>query len=175
MRKVVLLLMCIALFSFCPSEHDYPLIDLITTSKVLDDVKNLFGDTKDEDDESHADDESTGYRVTLAKFIEKASNTFRGITSKSETQQQGEVLQSPLKDQQSLDLSLPLDDHQDDQLSDMNGEHKARLPDLFSPLEIKEKTSRASIGGRLLMDENNPNYTMDAVLGAEVSLELKTH
>jgi hypothetical protein len=174
MRKVVLLLMCIALFSFCPSEHDYPLIDLITTSKVLDDVKNLFGDTRDEE-QNHADDESSGYRVTLAKFIEEASKTFRDITSKDETHQQGEILESPLKDQQSLDLSLPLDDHQDDQLSDMNGEHKARLPDLFSPLEIKEKTSRASIGGRLLMDENNPNYTMDAVLGAEVSLELKTH
>ena len=174
MRKVILLLMCIALFSFCPSEHDYPLIDLITTSKVLNDVKNLFADSKDED-ESHPDDENTGYRVTLAKFIEKASETFRGITSNSEIPQQGVVLESPLKDQQSLDLSLPLDDQLDDQLSAMDSEHKTRLPDLFSPLETKEKTSRASIGGRLLMDENNPNYTMDAVLGAEVSLELKTH
>ncbi len=174
MRKVVLILLCIALFSFCPSEHDYPLIDSITTGQVLNDVKRIFNPSKHEDTHNFDEDDS-GYQVTLTKFIESATQTFLQITTKNEAGLKGEVLESPLKDQQNLDLSLPLESVSNEQLSGMDADHEKRLPDLFSPVESKEKASRASIGGRLLMDENNPNYTMDAVLGAEVSLELKTH
>lgn len=178
MRKLVLLLLCIALFSYCPKEKNYPLIDLITTNQVLDDVKALF--LTDQHDDAHHDGDSREEH-TLVGFFDRASEVFSDNISEPLRQAlQGEMDVVELKEQQALDLSLPELNDQDfdeDFNSNLDGQQENALPDLFSirQKDSTSKDSRASIGGRLLIDEQNPNYTMDAVLGAEVSLELKTH
>lgn len=180
MRKFVLLLLCIALFSYCPTEKNYPLIDLITTNQVMEDVKQLF--QRDSNDTSHDHDGDNQH--SIAKLFDKASQSFsENISEPIRQALQGEVEPVAQKDQQALDLSLPeLDDNDFESGTNANFDSLAdqqenTLPDLFSAPKEDAQTngSRASIGGRLLMDEQNPNYTMDAVLGAEVSLELKTH
>ena len=177
MRKLVLLLLCVALFSFCPSEKDYPLIDLITTNKVLEDVKRLFEGESDEElsdsGETHSHQQSS-----IARLFNKATEAFSNkISEPIKEALQGSSDEPEVKGQQSLDLSLPVYSYEafDPTIDSLNDEPENTLPDLFALPETKKKDSRTSIGGRLLMDEQNPNYTMDAVLGAEVSLELKTH
>ncbi len=180
MRKLVLLLLCIALFSYCPKENNYPLIDLITTNQVLDDVKQLF--QTDHDEANHA--AMSKEEHSLAGLINRATNAFNDNISEPLRQVlQGESDAVEPKDQQALDLSLPeLSDNEfgndfNGELEVFAGQQENTLPDLFSAPKntSNSKGSRASIGGRLLLDEQNPNYTMDSVLGAEVSLELKTH
>jgi hypothetical protein len=182
MRKLVLLLLCIALFSYCPTEKNYPLIDLITTNQVMDDVKQLF--QRDKHDELSHDHDGDSQN-SIAKLFDKATQSFTDNISEPIRQAlQGDI--DPVeekKEQQVLDLSLPDLDEGDfssdfnPQLGSIAEQHENSLPDLFSAPDKSNKAndSRASIGGRLLIDEQNPNYTMDSVLGAEVSLELKTH
>ncbi len=174
MRKLVLIILCVALFSFCPIEKDYPLIDLITTNKVLQDVKHFFSFA--EDDEANGSDSIPELTSSIVKLFDKATEAFSAKFGDPALDVEGDD-QPDNKGRQSLDLSLP---HMDAGVFDPNisisdSEQDNRLPDLFASPEKKEKDARASIGGRLLMDEDNPNYTMDAVLGAELSLELKTH
>ena len=72
-----------------------------------------------------------------------------------------------------LDLTIP-----DQQLSVDEQEHHAEgalLPDLFSQQgNSASQQSRTSVGGRLVLDENNPDYSMEAVKGAEVTVEVLT-
>jgi len=177
MRKLVLLLLCIALFSYCPKENNYPLIDLITTNTVLEDVKRLFQPGK-HDDMEHSDVSAPSNENAIAKLFNKATEAFTDkISDPFREALKGEVDPVEEKGQQSLDLSLPelVEEPFEIDSSSLVSEPESTLPDLFATPESKEKDSRASIGGRLLMDDQNPNYSMDAVLGAEVSLELKTH
>jgi hypothetical protein len=177
MRKLVLLLLCIALFSFCPSEQDYPLIDLISTNKVLDSYKELVN-RPEHGDANHPNKPHPDDQGTFARLLAKATKVFKStINVPSDEPLLGDETESPIVEQQNLDLSLPeLNEPSFDTLTGPLEKHAENtLPDLFNPNEVEEKPSRASLGGRLLMDEDNPNYTMDAVLGAEVSLEFKTH
>jgi len=84
---------------------------------------------------------------------------------------------APLQQKRSvpLDLTIP------DQVITEQNEHQqsgaadALLPDLFSQKgSSQSQQSRTSVGGRLVLDEDNPDYSMQAVKGAEVTLEVLT-
>lgn len=200
MPKLVWLLLVIALLSFCPSEKDYPLIDLVTTNQVLEDVKRLIGSNQHEE-MSHAD-EGQAEQPSMAAMFDKATAVFRNRDANSGTNNDPQaeenlpqdshqsthqstddepvtdVVDTVLKDDDSelnATLNLTIPDLADDGAHKrFNIEYRNTLPDLFTLPESKKKSERTSFGGRLLLDEQNPNYTMDAVLGAELSLELKT-
>jgi len=77
--------------------------------------------------------------------------------------------------------SMPLDPTIPDQVIIEQNEHHqsgaadALLPDLFSQKGANQsQQSRTSVGGRLVLDEDNPDYSMEAVKGAEVTLEVLT-
>lgn len=172
MRKFVLLLLCIALYSLCFWKGDYPSIDLIAMRKVIESYKGLVnspGDGK----LTHREDQGA-----FAHLLVQAAEAFKSTLNEANDESlQGNEAEAAITEQQSLDLSLPeLDEGAFDVLNEPLEKYAENsLPDLFGSNEIEEKPARASFAGRLLMDDNNPNYTMDAVLGLEVSLEFKTH
>lgn len=164
--------MCLAVFSYFLGQYIYPRIDLNETGTELkgsdlngsDSERSLFNSTsiKNALNREPVESDETSFESTLIENDGGAS-TFED---------------KPL----NLDLSLPYDGLDPFEDTDAPAAQLSRnkydntLPDLFSdPIESNNKDSRTSIGGRLLLDEDNPNYTMDAVLGAEVSVELKTH
>ena len=111
------------------------------------------------------------------------SNEEQGEQATLEGEKQNSTNMGSAEGRLPLDLSLPDQGqfHDDDAVeienSDLSdsGENAPLLPDMFKHQVAEEKPSSASIGGRLVLDEAVEEYTMDAVLGAEVTLEVKTN
>lgn len=175
MRKLVLLLLCITLLSYCPEENGDRSYVRIPMKTVLKDV-DLRPQFKASDDIeylkrpefSHENVNTHLFTKATEAFTIKISDPFRQILK-------GVIADE--KEKKALDLSLPAleDDLLEADAMRLLSESNSTLPDLFATPDNKKESPRASIGGRLLMDEQNPTYTMDGVLGAEVSLELKVH
>jgi len=84
---------------------------------------------------------------------------------------------APLQQKRSMPLDLTIPDQviteQNEHLQ--SGAAATLLPDLFSPKGASQsQQNRTSVGGRLVLDEDNPDYSMEAVKGAEVTLEVLT-
>jgi len=72
-----------------------------------------------------------------------------------------------------LDLSIP--EQNNEHLPMGEGFSAELLPDLFSDAEkTEQEAGKTSFGGRLVLDEDSEEYSMDSVRGAELTLEVLT-
>lgn len=106
---------------------------------------------------------------------EQNSEKFKAL-EKAINEEASRQVPEPSERIRSLPLDLTIPDQELDTEAPEQGQSTTLLPDLFSQQAGPDasSTSRTSVGGRLVLDEDNPDYSMEAVRGAEVTLEVLT-
>lgn len=88
-----------------------------------------------------------------------------------------QVMQAPepLNKVRTMPLDLSIPEQNNDHLLDGEDLSTDLLPDLFSGVEkAGPEAGRTSFGGRLVLDEETEEYSMESVRGAELTVEVLT-